>query len=120
MYRFLVRAQIDDAIGDDGIGKVIRQIRLREIADHELYQIRQAYLCNRLRRALNHWLCEIHADDFPSRSYPASGENHIYARTAPQIHDHLPARRSAKLTGLPQSLESLTTSSGTDAKSSGV
>src|SRR5580693_8822769 len=25
-----------------------------------------------------------------SRSYPVSGENHIYARTAPQIHDHLP------------------------------
>src|SRR5208283_4998143 len=26
IYRFLVRAKIDDAIGDDGIGKVIRQI----------------------------------------------------------------------------------------------
>jgi hypothetical protein len=45
--------RFDDAIGNDDIGKVIRQIRLREIADHELYQILQSCLCNRLRRALN-------------------------------------------------------------------
>jgi hypothetical protein len=46
---------------------------------------------NRLRRALDHW-GEIHADDFPSRGYPASSQNYIYARTASQIH--LPPRLS--------------------------
>lgn len=73
IYSFLIRNQIDDAVGYHDIGSAVWKLKPRHIANDKLSSVRQASLTHRLRCPLKHLRGEIYPNHPPTRSYLEGG-----------------------------------------------